>query len=323
MARSAAAAARIPAAISLALASLVLAVAPGAAPATTGGAPTVAGGPPPSPSRGGKSDPAPSSGDVRLIAAATTPRKSFYYGVLSPRLSYEIASDQPENDLRVDVVGEDGEAVKSFFRNDVAPGAPDTVRWDGTSAEKRPVPNGRYSFRIVPQLGGEALEPPVATSASRARSSAPARASLSFAMYGWAFPLLGGHDFGSSGSRFGAGRAGHTHEGQDVMADCGVPIVAARGGRVRYAGYQGAAGNYLVIDGRGTGYDTAYMHLAQPSPLHTGDPVRTGEPVGIVGDTGDATACHLHFEIWTSPGWYEGGSPIDPLPYLKKWDSYS
>jgi len=41
------------------------------------------------------------------------------------------------------------------------------------------------------------------------------------------------------------------------------------------------------------------------------------------GETGDASACHLHFEMWAAPGWYEGGSPIDPLSYLEKWDRYS
>ncbi len=107
------------------------------------------------------------------------------------------------------------------------------------------------------------------------------------------------------------------------MAACGTPLIAARGGRVQYSGYQGAAGNYVVIDGRGTSYDMGYMHLLEPSPLQEGTTVRTGEPIGLVGQTGDATACHLHFEIWTAPGWYEGGSPIDPLPYLQKWDAYS
>ena len=101
------------------------------------------------------------------------------------------------------------------------------------------------------------------------------------------------------------------------MAACGTPLVAARGGRVQYSGYQAAAGNYIVIDGKGTGFDFAYMHLLEPSPLQEGMTVRTGQPIGIVGETGDATACHLHFEIWTAPGWYEGGSPIDPLPYLE------
>jgi murein DD-endopeptidase MepM/ murein hydrolase activator NlpD len=146
---------------------------------------------------------------------------------------------------------------------------------------------------------------------------------LSFAFYGYAFPILGNHEFSMGEGRFGAPRSGHTHQGQDVMAACGTPLVAARGGIVQYAGYEGSAGNYLVIDGKGTPNDFMYAHLAEPSPLHTGETVRTGQPIGIVGDTGDATACHLHFEMWGPPGWYEGGSPFDPLPYLQKWDAYS
>ena len=34
----------------------------------------------------------------------------------------------------------------------------------------------------------------------------------------------------------------------------------------------------------------------------------------VLGDTGSASACHLHFEVWTEPGWYNGGSPVDPVP---------
>jgi murein DD-endopeptidase MepM/ murein hydrolase activator NlpD len=302
---------------------IVLAAVPALAIATTGGAPTAAGRAAPATSPSGKPDPSPSAGALRLLSAVTTPRKSFYYGFRTPRLSYEFASDQPENDLRVDVVNAAGETVKSFYRNDVAPGTPDSVRWDGTVASNRPAPNGRYTFRIVPQQGGSALPFLRPTSRSGARSSAPAGATLSFALYGYAFPLLGGHDYGSSGARFGAGRSGHTHQGHDVMANCGVPIVAARGGKVRYSGWDDAAGNYVVIDGRGTGFDTVYMHLLRPSPLKARMTVRTGQPIGVVGSTGSSSACHLHFELWTAPGWYEGGSPVDPLPYLKKWDSYS
>ncbi|MEX2448533.1 MAG: peptidoglycan DD-metalloendopeptidase family protein [Solirubrobacterales bacterium] len=249
-----------------------------------------------------------------------------------PRLRYEIGSDQAANDLRIDVVGLNGEVVKRYYRNDVAPNAPDSVRWDGAVAGGRPAPNGRYSFRIVPQAGGQearrAFQLSVRKALRLARrstgSSAAARAlSLSFELYGFAFPVLGPHDYGSSGARFGAGRSGHTHQGHDVMARCGTPLVAARGGRVRYSGYQSAAGNYIVIDSRGSGYDTAYMHLLKPSPLKAGMSVRTGEPIGVVGSTGSSTACHLHFEIWTAPGWYEGGHPIDPLAFLKRWDRYS
>jgi murein DD-endopeptidase MepM/ murein hydrolase activator NlpD len=42
--------------------------------------------------------------------------------------------------------------------------------------------------------------------------------------------------------------------------------------------------------------------------------------IGYVGDTGDASECHLHFELWDAPGWYEGGRPVDPLALLKRWD---
>jgi murein DD-endopeptidase MepM/ murein hydrolase activator NlpD len=287
----------------------------GVAPAmTTGGAATPAGGPPPPGSpTGAPAAGTPSAGALSIVSATTSPRRSFYYGVRYPRLSYTIASNQPQNDLRIDVVDAAGTAVRTFYRNDVAPNVASTIRWDGTTADGKPARNGKYTFQIATQTGAPAG--PQAT-----RSTA---LDLGFALYGYAFPLLGDHDFGESGARFGAGRSGHTHQGQDVMADCGVPVVAARGGRVQYSGYQSAAGNYIVIDGKGTGYDTAYMHFLQPSLLRTGDQVRTGQPIGLVGSTGSSTACHLHFEIWTAPGWYEDGSPFDPLPFLTKWDRYS
>jgi murein DD-endopeptidase MepM/ murein hydrolase activator NlpD len=49
----------------------------------------------------------------------------------------------------------------------------------------------------------------------------------------------------------------------------------------------------------------------------------TGQIIGAVGRTGDATACHLHFEMWSAPGWLTGGQPFDPLAFLKAWDVYS
>jgi murein DD-endopeptidase MepM/ murein hydrolase activator NlpD len=99
--------------------------------------------------------------------------------------------------------------------------------------------------------------------------------------------------------------------------------VAARGGKVKAKAYQARAGNYLVIDGEGTGNDYAYMHLKAPSPVAKGDSVATGQPLGEVGDTGDAVGCHLHFELWSAPGWYTGGQAVDPQPSLKAWDARS
>ena len=75
-----------------------------------------------------------------------------------------------------------------------------------------------------------------------------------------------------------------------------------------------------MIDGKGTGTDNAYMHLRQRAAVQVGDAVYTGQELGEVGETGDAVGCHLHFEEWTAPGWYNGGRPIDPLPDLKRWD---
>jgi murein DD-endopeptidase MepM/ murein hydrolase activator NlpD len=282
--------------------------------AMVGGAPTPGGSPPPPSSPAGAPSTEPSAGALSLVAAETKPRKSFYFGFRFPRLSYTIGSSQPQNDLQIDVVDAAGAVVKTFYRNDVAPGVPAGLRWDGTTNEGRPAHNGTYSFRISPQ---------VAAAPAARKATASTALSLSFAFYGYAFPILGAHEFSLGAGRFGAARSGHTHQGQDVMAACGTPLVAARGGTVQYSEYEANAGNYVVIDGKGTPNDFMYAHLAEPSPLQAGETVRTGQPVGIVGDTGDATACHLHFEMWGAPGWYEGGSPFDPLPYLEQWDAYS
>jgi murein DD-endopeptidase MepM/ murein hydrolase activator NlpD len=292
--------------------ALLLALA-GTAAASSGGAATttvVA----PTGSPAGVPAAAPGAGTIALVSALTSPRKSFYFGYRYPRLSFTISSTQALNDIRVDVVNSAGEIVQTFYREDVAPGVATNIRWDGTTVEGKPARNGKYSFRVGPQA-------PAAPAARKA--TATATLSLGFTFYGYAFPVLGAHEFSMGAGRFGAARSGHTHQGQDVMAACGTPLLAARGGKVQYSGYQGAAGNYVVIDGKGTPNDFMYAHLAEPSPLQTGETVRTGQPIGIVGDTGDATACHLHFEMWGPPGWYEGGSPFDPLAELQKWDVYS
>ena len=70
----------------------------------------------------------------------------------------------------------------------------------------------------------------------------------------------------------------------------------------------------------GTGQDFAYMHMQRRGRPKKGARVHTGEQIGWVGHTGDATACHLHFEMWVA-GWRtSSGYPIDPLPYLLAWD---
>jgi murein DD-endopeptidase MepM/ murein hydrolase activator NlpD len=134
--------------------------------------------------------------------------------------------------------------------------------------------------------------------------------------------VLGSHTYGD---RFGDPRSGgRVHEGQDLPAACGTPLVAARGGRVQAEGYSGALyGYWVLIDGLATRHDHFYAHLQAPSPLSDGERVRTGQRIGEVGKTGNARTefCQLHFELW--PGGYHNGSPVDPLPSLQAWDAYS
>jgi murein DD-endopeptidase MepM/ murein hydrolase activator NlpD len=78
-----------------------------------------------------------------------------------------------------------------------------------------------------------------------------------------------------------------------------------------------------VVDGRRPNWDYVYMHLQATPRYDEADRVAAGAEIGAVGDSGNASACHLHFEIWSAPGWYQGGEPFDPLPYLRYWDRTS
>jgi len=142
---------------------------------------------------------------------------------------------------------------------------------------------------------------------------------------GYAFPLLGPHDFGEATARFGAERYGHTHEGQDVFAKPGTPLVAVRDGIV----VDGAGGKSFYAYGGGNGFvmyspsvdrSFVYLHMLHPARFRAGDRVHAGQVIGQVGCTGSCDGPHLHFEMRLGRIAYgREGKPVDPLPYLQQW----
>ena len=233
----------------------------------------------------------------RAPAIDVAPGSGFYFGGRrKPTVSFDARVAGP---VKIDVVrATDGARVTTIQHQAVA--GRNTATWDGMIGS-RAAASGAYAFRI-------------------AGAAVASQTGRTFAMYDHLFPIRGAHDLGQSETNnFGGGRG---HQGQDMFARCGTRLAAARGGQVQYAGYHGRAGNYVVIDGDGTGVDYAYMHLRKPPLVSTGQRVFTGQKLGEVGDTGRASGCHLHFEMWTAPGWYEGGKAFDPLPSLTRWDSY-
>ncbi len=134
------------------------------------------------------------------------------------------------------------------------------------------------------------------------------------------FPVAGAWVWGGDGSKFGAPRRGHTHQGYDLTAPEGTPVVAPISGAIKFRQYQkGGAGHYLILDGD-DGFDYAFMHLQTGSQLvNEGDRVSMGQQIAAVGTTGGSTGPHLHFEIWKGGWWEEGGKPIDPEQILREW----
>jgi murein DD-endopeptidase MepM/ murein hydrolase activator NlpD len=134
------------------------------------------------------------------------------------------------------------------------------------------------------------------------------------------FPVAGPYDLGGPDGRFGAGRPGHLHEGQDILAAAGTPVVAPYGGTISSTSYQASgAGEYVVLDAV-DGRDYFFAHCTRGSTVvAAGDVVAAGARLCAVGSTGTASGPHLHFEIW-NVGWrVPGGYPIDPLPELLAW----
>jgi lipoprotein NlpD len=107
--------------------------------------------------------------------------------------------------------------------------------------------------------------------------------------------------------RYGV-RAGKRHDGIDIAAPEGTPVLAAAPGTVLYAGEQPGYGAIVILKHEG-GLVTLYAHNARIL-VEEGARVRAGEPIARVGQTGRTTGPHLHFEV------RDGTRPRNPLLFL-------
>jgi biotin carboxyl carrier protein len=138
---------------------------------------------------------------------------------------------------------------------------------------------------------------------------------------GAAFPVAGAHSFGGPENRFGAARSGHVHQGQDVLTAEGTPVLAPMAGTIVWLSNQPGGAGYYAVEHTTVGFDFMFAHCEASSfAVSAQQAVSAGQPLCLAGQTGDATAPHLHFEIWVG-GWQAAaGHPIDPLPYLEAWE---
>jgi len=231
------------------------------------------------------------------------PQKAFFDARRAPTLRFRFRAER-RLDLVIRVVPRDGDrTVRRWVASGLAPGRAHERRWDGLTGGGGVPSDGAYEFRVAP----------------RGREGRPAGR---FEFHDGRFPVAGPHAYGD---RFGEPRSGgRVHEGQDLPSPCGTPLVAARGGRVQARGYSDALyGHWVLIDARATRHDHFYAHLEAPTRLADGARVRTGEPIGAVGMSGNARSefCQLHFELW--PRGYGHGAPRDPLALLRRWDRFS
>lgn len=98
------------------------------------------------------------------------------------------------------------------------------------------------------------------------------------------------------------------HQGVDLSANAGTPIVASRGGTVTTATYSNSAGYYVTIN-HGDGFSSIYMHMSNYI-VSAGQTVNQGQTIGYVGKTGIASGNHLHFGI------LKNGSYVNPCNYV-------
>lgn len=115
------------------------------------------------------------------------------------------------------------------------------------------------------------------------------------------------------GDGIGAGRG---HEGQDMFAAPGTPLVAVTDAVVLETGDDGGRGNYISIYDRAADRTYNYFHMMEPALASAGERVSAGQQLGRLGCTGSCWGYHLHFEERVGRSSY--GPVLDPMPLLEQ-----
>ena len=163
---------------------------------------------------------------------------------------------------------------------------------------------------ILPDAAGAPIATPVpvkrTTTTHRSSSSCSSCGPVSYTGGAFAWPVVGGGNYISQGFHYG-------HYGLDIAADYGTRVVAAARGTVIFAGWKNNGGGYQVWISHGSGLYTTYNHMSAVT-VSGGQSVARGQQVGRIGQSGNATGPHLHFEVWIGPIW-NGGYRVSPLRY--------
>jgi murein DD-endopeptidase MepM/ murein hydrolase activator NlpD len=164
---------------------------------------------------------------------------------------------------------------------------------------------------ILPDAAGAPIPTPVPAPVKRATTthrstSCSSCGPVSYTGGAFAWPVVGGGNYISQGFHYG-------HYAIDIAADYGTKVVAAARGTVIFAGWKNNGGGYQVWISHGSGLYTTYNHMSAIT-VSGGQSVGRGQQVGRVGQSGDATGPHLHFEVWIGPIW-NGGYRVNPLRY--------
>ncbi|KHF40084.1 M23 family metallopeptidase [Halalkalibacter okhensis] len=156
--------------------------------------------------------------------------------------------------------------------------------------------NGSLTKREI--LSEKVTKEPVKKVITKGTKVIPSRGSGTL---GW--PAVGGYISSYQGNRWG-----RFHRGIDIARPSNYNILAADNGTVTFAGTQGGYGNLVRIN-HNNGMETLYAHLASID-VSVGQTVSKGQKIGVMGQTGNSTGIHLHFEV------YENGQLKNPMDYL-------